>query len=173
MTPRVSVRPLEPNDAPALVRLLVANREFLAPFEPVRPDTHYTVAGQLERLARLAEDRLADRGYSGAILEDGELVGTVTLAPIIRGAAQSATVGYWVAESSCGRGVATAAVRETTRIAFTDLDMHRVDSCTLIDNTASQRVLRTVGFAQVGHAPRYLHINGEWRDHLLFQLLAD
>jgi ribosomal-protein-alanine N-acetyltransferase len=169
----ITVRPLEPNDAPALVRLLVRNRDFLQPYEPVRPDSHYTVAGQLDRLARLTEDRLADRGYSGAILDDGVLVGTVTLAPIIRGAAQSATVGYWVAAQLGGRGIATAAVRAMTRTAFTDLALHRVDSCTLVDNIASQRVLAKVGFAQVGHAPCYLHINGEWRDHLLFQLLAD
>jgi ribosomal-protein-alanine N-acetyltransferase len=169
----VTVRPLEPNDAPALVRLVVANRAFLAPYEPIRPDSFYSVAGQLERLARLAEDRLADRGYSGGILADGELVGTVTLAPIVRGAAQCATVGYWVAESSCGRGVATAAVRETTRMAFAELALHRVDSCTLVDNIASQRVLAKVGFEQVGRAPRYLRVDGEWRDHLLFQLLAD
>ncbi|MER6104301.1 GNAT family protein [Streptomyces sp. NPDC001832] len=37
------------------------------------------------------------------------------------------------------------------------------------DNVASQRVLAKCGFEQYGMAPRYLHINGEWRDHRLFQ----
>jgi ribosomal-protein-alanine N-acetyltransferase len=42
-----------------------------------------------------------------------------------------------------------------------------------VDNVASQRVLEKNGFEQVGIARGYLHIGGEWRDHVLFQLLAD
>ena len=35
------------------------------------------------------------------------------------------------------------------------------------------RVLERCGFRQEGHARKYLKINGEWRDHLMFQLLND
>jgi ribosomal-protein-alanine N-acetyltransferase len=34
-------------------------------------------------------------------------------------------------------------------------------------------LLAKVGFRQEGVALRYLQINGEWRDHVLFALLAD
>ena len=37
----------------------------------------------------------------------------------------------------------------------------------------SQSLLAKVGFRQEGVALRYLQINGEWRDHVLFALLAD
>lgn len=39
----------------------------------------------------------------------------------------------------------------------------------MVDNAASQRVLAKCGFEEFGLAPRYLHIDGEWRDHRLFQ----
>lgn len=169
----VAVRPLTQSDAPDLVRLLVANRTFLAPFEPDRPESYFRVSGQLDRIAGLEADQAAGRGYYGGIVVDGRLAGTVSLSPIVRGAAQSAAIGYWVAEPLCGRGVATAAVREMARIAFGELGLHRLDSSTLVDNAASQRVLAKTGFQRVGLAPRYLHIAGEWRDCVLFQLLAD
>ena len=38
-----------------------------------------------------------------------------------------------------------------------------------MENTASQRVLAKCGFEQFGFAPKYLHINGAWRDHRMFQ----
>jgi ribosomal-protein-alanine N-acetyltransferase len=34
-------------------------------------------------------------------------------------------------------------------------------------------VLRRTGFTLIGHAAGYLRIAGQWRDHLLFQRLAD
>ncbi|MGZ4547737.1 MAG: GNAT family N-acetyltransferase, partial [Blastococcus sp.] len=51
--------------------------------------------------------------------------------------------------------------------------LHRVEAATLVDNLASQAVLRHTGFTLIGHAPGYLRIAGGWRDHMLFQCLAD
>ena len=58
-------------------------------------------------------------------------------------------------------------------LAFGPWGLHRLEAGTLVDNVASQRVLRRNGFEQFGLAPRYLHINGEWRDHVLFQRLNE
>jgi ribosomal-protein-alanine N-acetyltransferase len=41
------------------------------------------------------------------------------------------------------------------------------------ENQASRNLLRKLGFREEGRALRYLQINGEWRDHLLFALLQD
>jgi ribosomal-protein-alanine N-acetyltransferase len=56
---------------------------------------------------------------------------------------------------------------------FTHHDLHRLEAATLLDNHASQAVLRRTGFTLIGRAPGYLRIAGRWRDHLLFQRLAD
>ena len=69
--------------------------------------------------------------------------------------------------------MATAAVLEVLGECFTRHGLHRLEAGTLVDNHASQAVLRRTGFTLIGRAPSYLLIAGEWRDHLLFQRLAD
>jgi [ribosomal protein S5]-alanine N-acetyltransferase len=100
----------------------------------------------------------------------GNLVGTLNIDSIIRGAFQSASIGYWVSEEHNGRGVASAAVAAAKRIASDQLGLHRLQAETLVDNAASQRVLVKNGFVQYGQAPDYLKIAGRWQDHLLFQV---
>lgn len=160
------IRPLTVDDAEELVALLVENRSFLAPFEPDRGARFYTVEGQLERLDR--EDK---RGF--AILDGDRIAGTVALSNVVRGPHESANLGYWVAERLNGRGLATKAVAEVIPVAFGELELHRLEAGTLVDNLASRRVLEKNGFEEIGIARGYLHIGGEWRDHMLFQLLAD
>ena len=107
------------------------------------------------------------------IVEDDRIVGRIVLSNIVRGPLMSASLGYWVARHANGRGVATAAADRLCRIAFDELGLHRVEAGTLVDNLASQRVLERIGFQRFGLAPRYLRINGEWRDHVLFQRLSE
>jgi ribosomal-protein-alanine N-acetyltransferase len=160
------IRRLTAEDAGELATLLVENRAFLAPFEPDRGERFYTVEGQLERLER--EDKLAF-----AILDGDRIAGTVALSNVVRGPLQSANLGYWVSERVNGRGLATKAVGELVPIAFGELGLHRLEAGTLVDNLGSRRVLEKNGFEEIGIARRYLRIGGEWRDHILFQLLAD
>ena len=160
------IRPLTADDADELAALLVENRAFLAPFEPDRGVRFYTVEGQLERLDR--EDK-----HGFAILDGDRIAGTVALSNVVRGPLQSANLGYWVAERANGRGLATKAVGELLPIAFGELGLHRLEAGTLVDNLASRRVLEKNGFEQIGIARDYLHIRGAWRDHMLFQRLAD
>jgi ribosomal-protein-alanine N-acetyltransferase len=167
------IRPLEPADAEVLTEVLRANREFLAPFVPTRGDAFFTVAAQQRRIADMLERRTADRGYAFAVLAGGRLAGTLELSNVSRGPFESATLGYWVAREFNGRGLATAAVGAVVTEAFGPLGLHRVEAGTLVDNRASQRVLEKNGFTPIGLAPRYLCIAGEWRDHALFQRLAD
>lgn len=69
--------------------------------------------------------------------------------------------------------MATRAAAQVLADCFGRHGLHRVEAGTLVDNLASQAVLRRNGFTLIGSAPRYLRIAGEWRDHLLFQRLAD
>jgi [ribosomal protein S5]-alanine N-acetyltransferase len=92
---------------------------------------------------------------------------------VARGPFSSGALGYWVAADQAGRGVGTYAVRAVVDDCFTTHGLHRLEAATLVDNLASQALLGRTGFAVIGRAPRYLRIAGQWRDHLLFQRLAD
>ena len=107
------------------------------------------------------------------ILDDGEPAGVVGLSNIVRGPRQSAILSYWVDEPRNGRGLATRAVAAVVDIAFGELHLHRVEAGTLPDNFASQRVLEKNGFERYGLARSFLLIAGEWRDHVLFERIAE
>ena len=161
------------DDARSLANLVLANRDFLAPWQPNRADRYFTRDGQHGLIERLLEQQAAKVCLPLVILDEGgTIAGTVTLQSIIRGAFQSCSVGYWLAESAQGRGLATRAVGEATEIAFEVLRLHRVQAETLTHNLRSQRVLHRLGFVQYGRAEAYMHIAGEWQDHLLYQLVT-
>jgi [ribosomal protein S5]-alanine N-acetyltransferase len=155
------IRPLVPRDAEELARLLAANRDFLAPYEPERPDSFYTVRGQRHRI-RHSE-------HLFAILDGRSIAGTIALSNVVHAALCSGNVGYWVDAVRNGRGLATRALAAVIEYSFGELGLHRLEAGTLVDNLGSQRVLEKNRFVRIGLAPRYLHINGEWRDHVLFQ----
>lgn len=160
-------------DVPALAELYRANRDFLAPFEPVRPEEFYTVEGHRavvqNALARYEQGTICPL----VILNDaGDVAGRININEIVRGAFQSGNLGYWVSAGDNGRGLATRAISETIALAFGELNLQGLQAGTLLDNVGSQRVLERNGFTPIGVAPAYLKIAGRWQDHLLFQLIA-
>jgi ribosomal-protein-alanine N-acetyltransferase len=169
-----SCRLITLDDAPVLADLVRTNRDFLAPWEPVRGEEYFTEAGQRVSIGASLAEHERGRGLPFVIVDnDGAVVGRINLNTIVRGAAQSASLGYWLAQAAGGRGVATAAVRDIVRVAFAELGLHRIQADTLVDNEASQRVLKRNGFVRIGLAPRYLKIAGRWQDCILHQLLSD
>lgn len=161
----MGVRTLTVDDADELTRLLLANRAAHEPYQPARPEGFFTLEVQRQRVAK------ADHLYG--IFDGDVLAGIIELSSIARGPFQSASLGYWVDEARRGRGLATLAVAAIVELAFHDLDLHRLEAATLVDNHASQRVLERNRFQRVGLAPRYLQIAGAWRDHVLFQRTVD
>ena len=162
------IRLLEQADAEELAALYTLNREFLRPFEPTRPAEFFTAEFQRRRIARNGEDL-----WRWAVEHEGRIVGMITLADVIRESLQLANVGYFIDRGHNGLGLATGAVADVVRFAFTEAGLHRLEAGTLPDNLASQRVLEKNGFVRYGLAHGLLKIDGVWRDHVLFELLND
>ena len=156
-----------------LADLYTEGRDFLAPFDPNRPDDFYTPEGQMRSLRQLERDRPADLGERFLIEVDGAPGGVMSVSRVFRGPFQNAGIGYWVTERLNGRGVATEAVRLVCEWGFGEARLHRIEAATLVDNIGSQTVLRRNRFTEIGRSPRYLHIAGTWRDHLLFARTAE
>jgi [ribosomal protein S5]-alanine N-acetyltransferase len=160
-------------DAPILAELLRVNRDFLAPWDPVRDDAYFTDGGQ-----RAVIDDALERCQQGSTLphvildESHRVVGRVTLNGIVRGPFQSCSLGYWLGAAANGRGLASFAVANIVRVAFDELGLHRVQAETLLHNTRSRRVLERNGFVHFGVAPAYLNIAGTWQDHAMYQVVA-
>ena len=103
----------------------------------------------------------------------GDLVGAVTVSEIVRGAFQSAYLGYYVFVPFQRRGVMTAALAQVITRLFRKHRLHRVEANIQPSNTASIRLVRRLGFRQEGLSQRYLKINGRWRDHERWALTRD
>lgn len=167
-------RVLRLDDAPVLTALVQANRAFLEPWEPVRGEAYFTEPEQRSLIEAALAAHAAGTTHPRVILdEDGRVVGRINLNNIVRGPFQSASVGYWLDQSSGGRGLTTLAVEEIVQVAFAEEGLHRVEAGTIPENLRSQAVLQRAGFVRFGYAPRYLQIAGRYRDHILFQRLAD
>ena len=167
------VRPARVEDSGPLAALYRTNRDYLAPFEPARDEDFFTAEGQAARLTALLAEHEQERAYPYLVEVDGRLAGRVTVTNVARGPFCSGSLGYWVAADRTGQGLATHAVAHVLEDCFTQHGLHRVEAATLVDNLASQAVLRRTGFTLIGRAPGYLRIAGAWRDHLLFQRLAE
>lgn len=168
------LRPVRAGDGVALAKAYSANREHLAPWDPLRDDEFYTAQWQETHVRQCLADAAEGRGARFVIEStDGEIRGRINLNNIVRGAFRSADLGYWIDVAHARRGLASRGVREVIGHARHDLHLHRIQAATLLHNLASQRVLAGTGFERIGLAPRYLRIAGEWQDHLLFQLLLE
>jgi ribosomal-protein-alanine N-acetyltransferase len=104
---------------------------------------------------------------------DGVLLGAISLTEIVRGAFQSAYLGYYIGAPYAGRGYMTEALQLMLGIAFRRLGLHRVEANIQPGNRASIRLVKRAGFGREGYSPRYLKIGGRWRDHERWALLAD
>jgi ribosomal-protein-alanine N-acetyltransferase len=153
-------------DAQAILELRLANRERLEPSEPDVEDkeARYRLDG-IERW-------VVEPGRF-VILDGDAVAGGLALFNPTPPPRSSAILGYWVDQACAGRGLATRAVAEALDVAFGEMRLHRVEAGTLPENVASQRVLQKNGFTCVGLLRRHLLIGGEWRDHLLWERLAD
>jgi ribosomal-protein-alanine N-acetyltransferase len=108
-----------------------------------------------------------------AVRVDGRLAGQVTVDNIVRGAMRSGHLGYWIDRAVAGRGMASLAVALVCDHAFRVAGLHRLQADIRPENRPSQRLVRRLGFSEEGLLRRYLDIDGDWRDHLSFALLAE
>lgn len=169
----IATRLVSVDDAQAITRLVIENREFMEPWSPIRDEDFFTVEFQRKLIEEGLDRKTQGISLPHVILDrDGPtIVGRITLNNIVRGPFQSASVGYWVSAKANGRGLASIALADIKRIAFEQLGLHRLEAGTLKHNIRSQKVLERNGFERFGLAPNYLKIAGQWQDHVLYQVL--
>ena len=172
-TDRVLLRAPQMSDYSAWAELRAASQDFLVPWEPLWAPDELSRASFRRRIRHYMRDMREDVGYALFVYDtrSTSLVGGITLCNVRRGVTQSCTLGYWVGAAHARQGFMTAAVRAVVPFVFDSLELHRLEAACLPENTASMRLLERVGFKREGLARRYLRINGDWRDHVLYALL--
>lgn len=175
----LQLRPLRRRDGRELLAVRSANAEWLQPWDPTtppgagpRPD-----AAKDFRAYRRGLETSARSGSAVPLLVTSQqrVVGQVTASSIVEGAARSATLGYWVVADLAGRWVAPTAVAllGDHLMSAEGRALHRLEINIRPENHASLAVVRKLGMRDEGLRRGFLHIDGDWRDHRSFALLAE
>jgi ribosomal-protein-alanine N-acetyltransferase len=168
----VKLRIAKMRDSKPLEKLILGNREWLRPWEATNPGApnSFDVRSQLRGLLRQLDDQ---SGMPFVIEVQGVVQGQLNVANIMYGSVSSAVIGYWVSPEIAGRGVAPTSVALVTDYLMNQVGLHRVEIDVRPENTASLRVIEKLGFRYEGVKQRYIHINGDWRDHYIFALTGE
>jgi len=147
-TPRLLLRPGFPEDAPALAAVMsdaaIARNLAVVPWPYRLRDAEAFLASPRDPI--LPSLLIFERGAGAP-----QLVGSCGLGRRPSGAVE---MGYWIARSHWGRGLATEACTALIEIART-LGLARLEASHFVDNPASARVLEKLGFESTGLiAPR-------------------
>jgi ribosomal-protein-alanine N-acetyltransferase len=172
----VTLRPYKRGDAKVWSEVRCANQKWLAPWESAPPGpwrdlnsarSYLYVYSDMKRAARAGES------MPFAVCLDGHLVGHLNLGSIVRRAFSSAYVGYWVDSRVAGRGVIPTALALAVDHAFGAGGLHRVEINIRPENRPSRRVVEKLGFREEAYHPRYMHIDGAWRDHIGYAMTSE
>jgi [ribosomal protein S5]-alanine N-acetyltransferase len=165
---RIEVKLLTPENAKELLEYYKRNREHLKQYEPTREESFYTLDVQKRDLTENYRQFLNGSSVNLGIFREGRFIGKIRISNIVMGVFKNAFVGYSMDKDEQGNGYMKDALKLVLDYAFENLDIHRIEATTLVDNIKSQSVLLACGFKEIGVSERYLFINGKWRDHKIF-----
>jgi ribosomal-protein-alanine N-acetyltransferase len=161
-------------DARAVMDFQLRNRDHFGPTSPRRPPEFATEEFWEQRISNGRRDFEQDRGCTMYVFEGVErAVGMVNLMNVVRGALQGCDLGYAIDSAHQGTGLMFWSVTQALGYAFEVLSLHRVQANHLPDNQRSARLLSRLGFQREGFAPKFLLIDGAWRDHVCTALIND
>ena len=169
----VLLRPLTVDDGPVFQSVRRANAAWLEPWDATSPDPAAQGRTFADLVAQYDADARGGRALPLAVEVGGRLVGQLSVGSIVLGSFRSCYVGYWVSRSVAGQMVIPTALALAGDHVLGTVGLHRIEVNIRPENTASLAVVRKLGFRYEGRRPHYLHIAGEWRDHVSFALTTE
>ena len=165
--PEIELRPPTADDEFLFLSSARMSADLHGPWY-LAPRTSEEFHAYLERCASPANE-----GFLIFEPESGGLAGSVTISNIVRRNFNSAYLGYAAFAPHEGKGLMAAGLRAVVGEAFRRLALHRLEANVQPGNVASIALIEGLGFRLEGHSPRYLHIDGDWRDHDRYAITAE
>jgi ribosomal-protein-alanine N-acetyltransferase len=171
------LRPIRVRDRQRWLRVRAENKDWLAEWEATLPQVpgesnSRKLPSFTEMVRWHRREARSGRSYSLAIWHQNSqgrnLIGQITMGGVMYGAMRGAHIGYWIDRAYANRGYTTQAVNLVTRFGFQELNLHRIEIYIRPENLPSMRVAEKAGYIFEGLRPRYLHIDGSWRDHFCY-----
>jgi ribosomal-protein-alanine N-acetyltransferase len=164
---RTFLRRARDRDGAEFIELMRASHELHRPwsFPPNEPDDF-----------RALVDRARTDDFELLLLcrrGDDAILGFFNLSQIFRGPFMNAYLGYAVGQPYAGQGYMAEGIELVLRHAFESMGLHRLEANIQPANAASVALAKGAGFRLEGFSPRYLKIDGQWRDHERWAILAE
>lgn len=169
----VELRPLRQRDAARWRELRIRNQHWLRSWEATPPEPNGATMAFRQMVRALTREARDGRALPFVVTYQGEMVGQLSVAGIVWGSISSGHVGYWVSEHVAGRGIAPTAVALAVDHCLLRLGLHRLEVNIRPENAASLRVVAKLALRDEGIRLRYLHIDGDWRDHRTFAVTRE
>jgi len=166
----VLLRPYREDDAAALFE---AVRESLAELVAWMPWAHEDYAlEEAEAWLASRDEAWGNEEFSFAICDrsTGRFLGGTGLNQLAL-EERRASLGYWVRQTACGRGIATRAAYILARAAFEDLRLERIEIIAAVTNVASQRVAAKLGAVREGTLRNRIRSHEQQRDAYSYSLV--
>ncbi|WP_027953917.1 GNAT family N-acetyltransferase [Halobacillus kuroshimensis] len=124
----------------------------------------------LEFIESSLQQYAENNGFQAGIIYKGELAGVIGLHGV-DWHHKSTSIGYWMGEPFCGKGLMTAACREVVRHCFQTLRLNRIELRVAVGNESSSTIPRRLGFAYEGRIREAEMLGKTYVDHDVFGLL--
>ena len=162
-----------PGHAIILANYYQTNEAHLKKWSPLMPRAHHSVASWTLRLIE-REKEFMDNSllhFIGVNDSETQVIGACSISNIVRGVFQSCHIGYSVDKGFEGQGRMQELAEYTIEYVFSEIKLHRIIANHMPQNKRSEALLKRLGFEREGYAKRFLHIDGEWEDHVLNSLI--
>ncbi len=167
----ITIEPVSHHNANEIYKFEIDNRAFFESTLPSRGDDYYESNNFKIIIDSICEDQKAENLYMNIIRnESNEMVGRVNLFPIqMEPYNRAFEVGYRIGEAHQGKGYASEAVRQITKLALDTYGIDYIQALTAPNNIASQIILIKNGFAFIKRIPNDVEVNGAFEDSIVFE----
>ena len=164
---RIYLEKLQPKHEKEYLRAVKKSLSALKPW--------IEVVKSRKAFGKLMEDLSApeDKAYLVRRGSDDALIGVIEVRDIFMGHFKCGYLIYYAFEGFRGEGYMKEALTLIIDKAFKKLKLHRLEANIQPNNKSSIGLAKSVGLLYEGYSPKFLKINGDWRDHERWALIND
>ena len=159
------IRMIQHTDADELFELVSSNREYLRKWLP-----WLDYNKSIDDTRSFIKTSLADYANNKSMVHvvvDKQIVGVCGYNSFNH-SIKAGYVGYWIAESHHGNGLATSSCKELERIGFELLKLNKIEIHAATENIKSRKVAEKLNYAETGRILDAEWLYDHYVDHIIY-----
>ncbi len=170
-TERLALVPIQESDIDEIYAALLETPQItkMLTFDPptCREDT--------ENFVKWTLSRMPEKDVIWVVRLDGRFIGLVGIndieCKVLAWQIDNGNIGYWFVPDVAGKGIATEAVSAVLDEGFSRLNLHKISGRVVVGNGASERILKKLGFEEIGIQKEHFFRYGKWWDCMWLEKL--